>query len=261
MAESLGVPIKIDEGCVNGWTKSIRVKVLIDLREPFTDEIIIKKGKDQRVTLPVKYERLPNICYFCGRVGHVERDCEAREEDGEGGHTYGFGEWMRASPWKSVKEGIHKTAANTEAGRRLIFKPQVTGEVSLTPSIDQMAETLLKVSFQRGEGNTTQGKEAPNTTGERREQATGQEMCNRKETKDTPPPTDQKKSTWQRFPRATDEEQKENNTRFSAMGKRDAGEAKLSEMDLRKKMKHADDTGSANILSQAEAAPQPRPAS
>ena len=56
MAESIGIPMKIDEGCINGWTKSIRVKVLMDLREPFIHEITLDKGNGQEIQLPVKYE-------------------------------------------------------------------------------------------------------------------------------------------------------------------------------------------------------------
>ena len=88
--ESIGTPIKIDESCTKGWTKSIRVKILLNLREPLIDEITLDKANGQEITLLVKYERLPNICYFCGRIGYAERDCKAKEEDGEGGNTYGF---------------------------------------------------------------------------------------------------------------------------------------------------------------------------
>jgi len=71
MAESIGTLIKIDENCTQGWTKSIRIKVLMDLREPFTDEITLEKENAQVLTLLMKYEQFPNICYHCGRVGHV----------------------------------------------------------------------------------------------------------------------------------------------------------------------------------------------
>lgn len=106
IANSIGTYIKTDENCTKGWTKSIRVRVLMDLREPFTDEIMLEKEDGKTIMLPIKYERLPNICYYCGRVGHVERHRDLKEGNGEDEVTYGFGEWMRASPWRvSVKEG------------------------------------------------------------------------------------------------------------------------------------------------------------
>ena len=47
-----------------------------------------------------KYERLPNVCYWCGRLNHVDRDCDRwiqssgtlTKDDQE------FGSWLRASP-------------------------------------------------------------------------------------------------------------------------------------------------------------------
>ena len=52
----------------------------------------------------LKYERLPNFCYWCGRVTHGERDCEVwlrgrgklRREDQQ------YGEWLRA---KHIRQG------------------------------------------------------------------------------------------------------------------------------------------------------------
>jgi len=167
----------------------------------------------------------------------------------------------KKSQLKSVKEGTHKIATNTEAGRRLIFKLQGTGEAPSTPSVDQMAETLLKVSFKKGEGNTTQGQVEPITTGESNVQITGQTLSNRKEIKDMLPSIDQKKRTWQRIARAGDEEQTEGHPGPSAMGKRGASEATLTERDQLKKTKYVDDTWSANTRTQAEADQQPRPAS
>lgn len=124
----------------------------MDLREPFSDEITLEKDGGHVITLLVKYERLPNICYYCGRVGHVERDCERKEED-EG--TYGFGEWMRASPWKASRGGGGKDEGSSSAGRRLVFRPNTEKKMEMTSNIEQMTENLLKISF--GGNDTEEG--------------------------------------------------------------------------------------------------------
>jgi len=62
----------------------------------------------------VKYEQLPNICYYCGRVGHIEKDCEvkrkmAREQihtDLENGCRHLHGRLARTEVGKSVRTPI-----------------------------------------------------------------------------------------------------------------------------------------------------------
>ena len=57
----------------------------------------------------LKYERLPNFCYWCGRVSHVEKDCEVwlkgkgyfKKEDQQ------YGEWLRVEPlWQNRKSVV-----------------------------------------------------------------------------------------------------------------------------------------------------------
>jgi len=134
LAELIGTLLTIDEACIKGWTKSLRAKVLMDLREPFIDEITLDKDNGQVASLPVKYERLPNICYYCRRVGHVERDCEVKDEDEEGGNTYGFGEWMRASPWKAGKEGSQIADKNPATAHVWSSRPFIHSERSRFPA-------------------------------------------------------------------------------------------------------------------------------
>ena len=56
----------------------------------------------------IKYERLPNFCYWCGRVTHGERECEVwlrgkghlkREEQQ-------YGDWMRANSRKTTRKTV-----------------------------------------------------------------------------------------------------------------------------------------------------------
>ncbi|CAN0863336.1 hypothetical protein LINGRAHAP2_LOCUS8671 [Linum grandiflorum] len=53
-----------------------RIRVCINVRLPLKCEKIIRiKGSDP-VTCTFKYEKLPNFCFICGKLGHIDRYCE-----------------------------------------------------------------------------------------------------------------------------------------------------------------------------------------
>lgn len=54
----------------------IRVKVSVDITMPLCRGRLISLKDDKQLWVSFKYERLPNICYWCGRLMHDDRDCE-----------------------------------------------------------------------------------------------------------------------------------------------------------------------------------------
>ena len=53
----------------------MRIRVMIDVREPLNDCVTLKLCGDQVCKIPVKYERLPMICFYCGRLDHGTNEC------------------------------------------------------------------------------------------------------------------------------------------------------------------------------------------
>ncbi|GER25136.1 gag-pol polyprotein [Striga asiatica] len=53
----------------------------------------------QVVTITCKYERLVNLCFYCGKVGHIKKGCGQRVDDIERQTLKEgqYGEWLRAS--------------------------------------------------------------------------------------------------------------------------------------------------------------------
>ncbi|TXG69371.1 hypothetical protein EZV62_004306 [Acer yangbiense] len=100
LAEQIGKVIEIPTESRDCWGKYLRVKVLIDISRPLKRWLRLKLDKsDNIVVVGLKYERLPEFCYTCGRVGHSISVCpdeEAKIEAVEGPSTK-FGSWMRAS--------------------------------------------------------------------------------------------------------------------------------------------------------------------
>ncbi|CAA0811789.1 Uncharacterized mitochondrial protein AtMg01250, partial [Striga hermonthica] len=77
--------------------KILRLLVSVNLNESLPRCANIRLG-DQIVSVSFKYEKLINMCHYCGLVGHLDRSCSERIDaiknnslkEGQ------FGEWMRA---------------------------------------------------------------------------------------------------------------------------------------------------------------------
>ena len=67
-------------------------------------------GKEGWVSF--KYERLPNICYWCGMLTHSDRDCLLWEKSRGSlrGKDQQFGAWLRASTPNLSRRSVIRVA-------------------------------------------------------------------------------------------------------------------------------------------------------
>ena len=85
-----------------------RVRVRIDISLPLCRGRVLALEDGEDCWVSFKYERLPNICYWCGCLDHSDRDCEKWiESDGTlDSREREYGPWIRAEPtqgrWKPV---------------------------------------------------------------------------------------------------------------------------------------------------------------
>uniref|UniRef100_A0A803N2Z4 CCHC-type domain-containing protein n=1 Tax=Chenopodium quinoa TaxID=63459 RepID=A0A803N2Z4_CHEQI len=54
----------------------MRIKVLLDINKPMKRGLKISTGLSSSKWVGLKYERLADYCYFCGRLDHTEKDCQ-----------------------------------------------------------------------------------------------------------------------------------------------------------------------------------------
>lgn len=70
IGDTIGNAIEVDaeeSGLAMG--RYLRVKVMLDIHKP-----LMRGGK--QLWCPLRYEFLPNFCYACGLLGHVEKAFE-----------------------------------------------------------------------------------------------------------------------------------------------------------------------------------------
>ncbi|XP_059669467.1 uncharacterized protein LOC132314648 [Cornus florida] len=94
----------------------IRIRVCVDVSKPFRRGLrIVHEGK--RKWTKLRYERLPSLCYFCGRVGHAVRCCPSKL-DSDPIDDRQFGCWLKASGLvgKLLKNQKGSSSANSSFG-------------------------------------------------------------------------------------------------------------------------------------------------
>ncbi|TXG48193.1 hypothetical protein EZV62_027487 [Acer yangbiense] len=137
LAEYIGEVVEIPTESRECWGKYVRVKVQVDITKPLKRWLRIKLGKYEEITMvALKYERLPDFCFACGRIGHSVRECldeDAKRAALDGQQTK-FGSWMRATPIdKSKTKSISlTTGSSSERGRSVEGSRELEGDGSLS---------------------------------------------------------------------------------------------------------------------------------
>ncbi|XP_073041756.1 uncharacterized protein [Primulina eburnea] len=123
LGERIGRVLEVDgEEDGNCTGKFVRVRVLLDITKPLLQGLRVKPEEaEEEICILLLYERLPNFCYLCGRLGHVLKECvDHRDED----PVPSYGNWLRASSISGnriVKEYISNIPSSSDSPH---FPPQ-----------------------------------------------------------------------------------------------------------------------------------------
>ena len=64
------------------WADFYRIRVELDITKPIRRWVKFQDLKTKEMLrYDVKYERMPTFCYFCGSVGHADKNCMLPEEE------------------------------------------------------------------------------------------------------------------------------------------------------------------------------------
>ncbi|KAL5538255.1 hypothetical protein UlMin_042244 [Ulmus minor] len=100
IAATGGEVMAIEYDSVNAiWSEFIRVKVQVELKSPLKPGVFIPLKGKQPVWVQLKYEKIGDFCYKCGRLGHDRSSYLEKEvtkiESTEGRHVPVYGPWLR----------------------------------------------------------------------------------------------------------------------------------------------------------------------
>lgn len=101
LGNHIGKYLDYDDSDELNLNRTLNIKVLIELKKPLMRGIYMNVGGVSK-WCPIKYVRLPTFCYYCGIMGHQEKECHIREEEGHNDDRIAnqFGGWLKASPLK-----------------------------------------------------------------------------------------------------------------------------------------------------------------
>ncbi|KAL3634161.1 hypothetical protein CASFOL_021215 [Castilleja foliolosa] len=122
MAENVGnfagKFVKADLGTLgHKWRKSLRIQIDVDILKPLTTLMLIGHNGRKKILLEIRYERLTDVCYKCGKIGHKSINCpDNMEGSDESNPNPKYGPWMKAenSHIQNPKYQVHIPTSERE---------------------------------------------------------------------------------------------------------------------------------------------------
>ncbi|XP_070057657.1 uncharacterized protein [Nicotiana tomentosiformis] len=94
--------------------RHMRLKVMMNINKPLLREKLINLGFETK-WIELRYENLPYVCYYCGMLGHNDKNCVQKEKDIRAGTIKGdqFGPWLRAENHALFSENLRRQGGTT----------------------------------------------------------------------------------------------------------------------------------------------------
>uniref|UniRef100_A0A803NE16 CCHC-type domain-containing protein n=1 Tax=Chenopodium quinoa TaxID=63459 RepID=A0A803NE16_CHEQI len=134
----IGECIDVDESDPLCWDEFMRVKVMVNINKPLRRGMKIAVEDGCAKWIGFKYERLGDFCYYCGRIGHTDKDCEQKDGGSDVSLiVFQYGPFLTASPYRSKVSEIDR-----EHGRRWLERLNSRGRLQRSDYNDPKAIKL-----------------------------------------------------------------------------------------------------------------------
>lgn len=104
-------------------------------------------GNQESLWIQAKYERLPDFCYGCGRIGHIIKECRTlnkeTDKDPEG---WQFGSWLRFQGLNPRRRRKDQPQSNSKEKSHFDSSSAKSGSFS---SNDRIADSIRKTPEER----------------------------------------------------------------------------------------------------------------
>jgi hypothetical protein len=99
------------------WRRFIRLRIEVDITKPLIPGVFLPRPELNDLWIGLKYEKLPEVCFRCGLIGHDSRFCGAnhRKLSNQFGEKFiAYGPWLRSEN-ELTPPGIYDRSSNLEA--------------------------------------------------------------------------------------------------------------------------------------------------
>ena len=147
IAQTLGIVVLYEDTSKMMGGNFMRVRVLIDIFQPLCRgrQVIFEDGLEGWIAF--KYECLPNVCYWCGRLSHDDKDCILWLQNKGSLKTENqqFGQWFRASQFNPSKKMVIDVKGYGEDWR--VRPKSVQVEEQIAPALPSNREIIQNDSI------------------------------------------------------------------------------------------------------------------
>ena len=97
--------------------KYVRARILVDITKPLKKIIFLEQDGENKIPIPVLYERLLDFCFCCDKLGHQFRECVKYK--GQLKKDLAFGPWLKAIILPDYfKQNRNKERGNQYRGKK-----------------------------------------------------------------------------------------------------------------------------------------------
>ena len=99
------------------WSKFIRLRVEVDIANPLSPGVFLLRPNIKDLWIGLKYEKIANLCYRCGIIGHDQKNCSTevfKLKNPSGEMFKAAGPWLRTDN-KDIPDEITNASSTVDS--------------------------------------------------------------------------------------------------------------------------------------------------